>query len=376
MRKLLNTIVFMAMATAPGLAQDNNANNNANANANSGNDDATDSNINANNVTSQSENNAANSGNFNADANNDADAIEQAVEDNPAANGGIPINNTAPPPLNNAAPPPLNNAAPPVNNVAPTAPTPIVEAPAAAAPAFDGKLDLRFQFDQRGLPGIHTFVLHWAAADSNLQSIDILVTETQELLQKIIVPQDKVHLVIRDLMEKKDHIKDRIVEGVDYNFDRFGDLRLTARWPYKVGGKQYLVWLYDEHQNRYVLSDAISALPNPQPIPKSRRIQAIELGGHAGFEYERRLYSINKGGKLRIQALISQKIRDAKSNAYLRDVRVRINGDMQRICKIYVPAEGNPKRLWGGKDVCAKYLTKDPPQELKSEDVIRTKAWR
>lgn len=282
----------------------------------------------------------------------------------------------------NEEPPPLDNTAPPVNNTPPPPepppppPAPPAPPPGPKLPPFEGKLDQRFQFDQKGTPGIHTFVLHWSAPDSNLQSIDVLVTETQEVIQQIAVPQDKVHLIIGELAEKKTRLKDRFFEAVDYNFDRFSDIRLTAKWPYKVGTKQYLIWLFDERQNRYVFSEAISALPNPQPLAKAQRIQAVELGAHAGHEYERRTYSINKIGKLRVQSLVTQKILNQKLNSYMREVRIRINGDMQKICKIHVPSEGVPKRIWGGKEICAKYLTKDTPTEQKSEDVIKAKAWR
>lgn len=217
---------------------------------------------------------------------------------------------------------------------------------------------MKFQFDQNGTPSMHTYVLKWDGPDSSLKSIDVQVSETGEVIQTIEIPAD-VKLVWKDLSEKKNETHDKFLDSLDYNFDKYSDLRLTKAWPYKVGQKYYLVWLFDEEKNKYVLNEEISKLQGPVPNPKTKRIETTDIGGYAGFEYVKRAYSINPKGKLKVQSKVTQTVSDRSRLTFKREVRVRIAGELQRICKIVVPAEGKPSRLWGRRWQCAPYLTKD-----------------
>jgi hypothetical protein len=253
------------------------------------------------------------------------------------------------------------NPAPPVNTATPP-PQDQPAQPAAPSIPCNPKCEMRFQFDQYGTPGLHAFLLHWDFADGNLQYIEVLVADTQEVIQKIDIPQDKTHLIYNELSDKPERIRDKFIDSLDYDFNKSGDLRLTQRWPYLPGDKYYFVWLFDEQKNQYVLNDAITALQNPQPNPRTKRIESATVGGWAGGEYTRRVYEISPTGTLRVQAKITQTMLDPKPLTFLRDVRVRLNGELQRVCKIRVPAEGKARKLWGARDVCDKYMTKETPR--------------
>jgi hypothetical protein len=294
-------------------------------------------------------------GNENGQGNfgNNANAV------NANGNAALPVNDVPvnPAPINNV---PLNPA--PVNNVAPAnnaAADP--NAAAAPAPASGPPAEMRFQFDQKGTPSLHSFILKWTNSDGNLASIEILVSDTQEVIQTIAIPQDgSVKLIYKELSDKPGRIKDKFFDFVDYNFDNFGDIRLTKQWPFKVGEKFYLVWLFDEASNQYVLHEGISALPAALPDPKTKRIESVTLGGWGGGEYEKRWHSLTSKGKLKLQTVVKQTIRDRSRLVFNREVRQRINGEMQRICKLVVPTEGKIQRLWGLKERCDYHMQKHP----------------
>jgi len=219
--------------------------------------------------------------------------------------------------------------------------------------------EMRYQFDHNGIPSIHAFVLKWTGAESNLQSIEVQVNDTKEVIQTISIPQDVVKLKHSDLQEKKDHIKEKIIESLDFNFDKFADLRLLREYPYSVGKKYYMIWLFDEEKNEYVLHPEISALQNPQVNPKSRRIETVSLGSIAGGEYTKQYYSVNISNRLRLQTSITQKIFDKPRMTFVRDIRARVAGEMQRVCKLEIIPEGKPIKLWGKQWWCDKYSSKD-----------------
>lgn len=233
---------------------------------------------------------------------------------------------------------------------------------AAGAWAQSNPYEMRYQFDHNGIPSIHTFVLKWNGQDSNLQSIEVQVSDTKEVIQTIAIPQDRVKLVHQDLQEKKDQIKEKIIDSMDYNFDKFADLRLLREWPYKVGAKFYMVWLFDEEKNEYVLHEEISALQNALVNTKNRRIETVTLGGYGGGEFTKKYYSINMSNKLRLQTSITQKIFDKTRLTFVREIRTRISGEMQRVCKQEILPEGKPIKLWGRSWWCNQFSGKDIPK--------------
>lgn len=343
---------------------DNGLNGAANQNAAGNNADAA-QNQNAN--AAQNQNAAGNNanaagGNENGQGNfgNNANALDAN------GNAALPVNDVPvnPAPLNNAPvnPAPVNPA--PVNNLAPAnnaGADPNAAATPAAAPASGPPAELRFQFDQKGTPSLHSFILKWTNSDGNLASIEVLVSDTQEVIQTIAIPQDgSVKLMYKELSDKPGRIKDKFFDFVDYNFDNFGDIRLTKQWPFKVGEKSYLVWLFNEAANQYILHEGISALPAALPDPKTRRIESVSLGGWGGGEYEKRWHSLTSKGKLKLQTVVKQTIRDRSRLVFNREVRQRINGEMQRICKLVVPTEGKIQRLWGTRERCDYHMRKHP----------------
>lgn len=237
----------------------------------------------------------------------------------------------------------------------------IVTGNATATAACQQACELSFQFDQAGTPSVHTYLLHWDAPDGNLQYIDVKASGTQDVIQRINLPQERIKLIFSDIITNAGQIKDEIISSDDYNFDKFADLRLLQTWPYKAGAKYDLVWLFDDTKNQYILNEAISALQNPRPNLKRQQIDSIELTGWGGGEYIQSSYAVDFMGQLQLMTKVTQTISDPQNLWFRREVRARVNGDLQRICKIAVPSEGSPERTWGDKARCEAYMTKEAP---------------
>lgn len=241
--------------------------------------------------------------------------------------------------------------------------------PLAFLAAWDGSaaaqtnpFEMRYQFDHSGIPSIHTFVLKWKDAESNLLSIEVQVSETKEVLQTIAVPQDRVKLLFKDLQEKKDHINEKIIDSIDYNFDKFADLRILKEYPYSVGNKYYLIWIFDIEKNVYELHEELSALQNPQTNNKTRRIESVNLGAYGGGEFTKKYYSINMSGKLRVQTSVVQKMFEPTRLTFTRDIKARVGGEMQKVCKMEIVPEGKPVRIWGKRWWCDQFSSKEIPR--------------
>lgn len=317
-------------------------------------------NTNFNNDNSANENAAGSQGNL-------GNGTNIPVNSEPLPANNIPLNNA---PINantsNAAPinpAPTNQAAGNANigtNAPSNAVEPAAEAPAAPLPPGP-PAEMRFQFDQKGIPSLHSFILKWSNSNANLTSISVLISDTQEVIQTIQIPQDgSIKLIYSEVSEKPGRIKDKFFDFVDYNFDSFGDIRLTKQWPYKPGQKSYFVWLFNEAANQYILHQGISALPSSFVDPKAKRIESFTIGGWGGGEYEKRWYSITSKGKLKLQTVVKQTIRDRGRLTFNREVRQRVKGEMQRICKLVVPTEGKIQRLWGKTSQCSYHMHKHP----------------
>ena len=238
----------------------------------------------------------------------------------------------------------------------------------AAAPAPKAATvspyELRYHLDQNGTQPLHTFVLKWTGPSSNLQTIDVMLSDSSHVVQTINVPQDRVHLVWQEIGSTPGATKDRIVDLIDCNFDKFADLRLLKSWPYQVGDKSYMVWLYNDKSNRYELSEAMSVLPTPSVDPKTKRITSTKLTGFAGGEFEQSIFTVDGSGeatKLILQVKIVQTTLDPQHLNFQQEIRQREGDELQRICQLRLPAEGKPKRLWGTKSACAPFMAKAAP---------------
>jgi len=252
---------------------------------------------------------------------------------------------------------------------------PAVAKAAALAPkaAAASPYELRYRLEQNGTQPLHTFILKWTGPSSNLQTIDVMLTDSSHVLQTINVPQDRVHLVWQEIGSTPGATKDRIVDLIDCNFDKFADLRLLKSWPYQVGDKSYMVWLYNDKSNRYELSEALSALPTPSVDPKAKRITSTKLTGFAGGEFEQSIFTLDGSGestKLILQVKIVQTTLDPQHLNFQQEIRQREGDGLQRICQLRLPAEGKPKRLWGTKSACEPFMVKaapTPPPKKPSE---------
>lgn len=214
-----------------------------------------------------------------------------------------------------------------------------------------------FQIDQNGSLTNVKFRLDWGDSESSLKSIQVIQVDTNEIFQTIDVASS-VTIPYGEVFyngEPKEGFKDKIFDLVDYNFDKYGDIRLIQNWPYTLDTKKYLVYIYHLPDNVFRLNTEISELPNPNPNLETYRIESRTLGGWAGGEFDRRFYSIDKEGKLTLQSKWVQTIKDPMRMSFIRDVRIRLNGSLERICKLLVVGEGLPKVIWGHKRRCHKY---------------------
>ncbi len=230
----------------------------------------------------------------------------------------------------------------------------------------DGKdsFDLKYQFQRRGKPYIHAFVLSWGAPQANLQSIDVMVPESNALIQKIVMPQDRVKIVWSDIQTSQPQAtRELIFDQLDYNFDRFADFRILREFPMKVGKKNYLVYLFDKDKNQYILNEEISALPAPIPNPKTKRIESTTLGGFGGFESVSQHYSVSPFGKLVLETQITSKVVDALRLSIEKEVSVIRQKKMTQVCKVVEEPEGITRHISGTQGDCRKYLT--PPKPKK-----------
>ena len=230
-------------------------------------------------------------------------------------------------------------------------------------PLFGGSqpYHLSFEFQQKGGGSPHLFVLKWPNADGNLQEIEVLNSKNRERLQLIKIDQQKVHLIWRDLASNPKQLRDKILEFTDYNFDKYGDLRLTQSWPYLAGDKHYLIWLFEPKKKQYVLSDELTALSAPVSDEKKQRIYSTTFGQFGGSEYVTSVYSINSAGHPTLTETITQKIDDPSRLTFTRLVERPEGGETRTICKISIPAEGKTRILQGDQKICEPYARKGAP---------------
>ena len=226
----------------------------------------------------------------------------------------------------------------------------------------DGPFELRYRFQQKdGTQSPHVFVLKWQDAASTLSSIDVLESVSNKVLQSLDMPADKVHLIWQDLVPKKNQVKDKIVDFIDYNFDQYGDLRLTQSWPYKPGSKYYLIWLFDSSESKYKFSDEFSRLPAPLADQNAKRIYSTTLGSYGGGEFVSDTYSVAPDGKLILETKVTQKIVQPEKLNFMREVQTLGLSEPRLMCRIEIPAEGRPRCVWGKAEACETFMRKPVP---------------
>ena len=216
-----------------------------------------------------------------------------------------------------------------------------------------GPLDLRFQFTQNGFPARHIFQLTWNDENGNPTSINVLSSDNDEIIQQIPLPTD-INLTLKNIRDSRE----KFLETLDYNFDGYADLRVTKAIPYPAGGKEYLVYLYDPVTSNYVLNPAITALQGVIIDEDNKLLITTTFTGRGGTEFTRNFYRIVDGVNLWVKERHIQTVTDPKELTAQLDIRQRVNGELQRVCLIEIPAERQRKIKWGLRRRCAEYLKK------------------
>lgn len=240
-----------------------------------------------------------------------------------------------------------------------TAPT------ASAANDDSGPKEVEIQIDQRGILSQHRFRLMWPSSTSRLTSIEVIDSTNEEVVQNIAVPED-INLVFNEVTSQSQHsfgnefvLKDKILDLEDFNFDNFGDLKILRSWPYSPGSKFYWVMIFHPKTKKFHTNVEISSLQSPISNKKTYRIESIvDMSSWAGHPYTKDYYSIDRQGKLTLQKRYEHIVRDKFRGSFTRTVKLRLNGELQEICKIYFPAEGLPRHISGRKERCNKYTKK------------------
>lgn len=60
----------------------------------------------------------------------------------------------------------------------------------------------------------------------------------------------------------------------DFNFDGYPDLMMRVAFEPNTGNSSYCIWLYEPGAQRFVLSEELSHLTNPQPDPNNQTVVA------------------------------------------------------------------------------------------------------
>ncbi|MBM4253300.1 MAG: hypothetical protein FJ146_15125 [Deltaproteobacteria bacterium] len=244
---------------------------------------------------------------------------------------------------------------------------PLVMLKATALGGESKDYELKYRFNQPGgTQSSHTFLLKWNDPDSSLNSIEIMEAGSDKKVQTITFPPNRVKLIWRELVGPSNGIRDKILEYIDYNFDSFGDLRLTQVWPYKAGQKKYLVWLFDDQSKTYQFAPEISRLDAPVPDAKAKLIHSTTLGEYGGGEFTSNTYSVDFAGTLLLETQISQTIKDPSKLTFVREVNSMTLSTPRLVCRMEIPTEGRPKIIWGLPETCEDFMLKPSIDETST----------
>jgi len=64
----------------------------------------------------------------------------------------------------------------------------------------------------------------------------------------------------------------------DFNFDGYPDLLMRSAFDQQTGNSIYCIWLYDPKAQRFVLSEELSKLTNPQAYPNTKTVVSRKKG--------------------------------------------------------------------------------------------------
>ena len=206
-----------------------------------------------------------------------------------------------------------------------------------------GPRDLSYHFKFRGLPGQFIYQLHWDEGREPLKRITIVEAKSSEIFQILTMPAD-LTLTIADLLESKSWP----VHVLDYNFDRFPDLRVLQTTGSLAGQKRHLIYLLDTADMKYRLHDELSQMPTPQINAKDQQVVSTELGAYAGSEFVRSYYGWKEDGSLELQTVVKQTMRDRGRMTWHRNVSTLVDGTMTKVCQLIIRGPGRATVVWDG----------------------------
>jgi hypothetical protein len=112
----------------------------------------------------------------------------------------------------------------------------------------------------------------------------------------------------------------------DINFDGYKDIRLLQWWG-ATGNINYIWWIFNPLNNKFVKRDDLSDLTNPTLHPVTETITTSGAGGMAGKIYSQSTYKFDQKGRL---LLIRNEFQDWDNSrkCFIRTVKERKNGKM------------------------------------------------
>ena len=206
-----------------------------------------------------------------------------------------------------------------------------------------GPRDLSYLFKFKGQPGQFIYQLHWDEGRAPLKRVAIVEAKSSEVVQTLTMPDD-LTLTFADLLKSKS----RPVHVVDYNFDRFPDLRVLKTIRSSAGQRRHLIYLFDTTDMMYRLHNELSQMPTPRINGQNQQVVSTELGAYAGSEFVRSYYGWKEDGSLELQTVVKQTMRDRGRMTWHRDVSTLVDGTMSKICQLIIRGPGQATVVWDG----------------------------
>lgn len=103
--------------------------------------------------------------------------------------------------------------------------------------------------------------------------------DEQGQIQHILVERDDQQLQVLDSCTGQDIPRTNRLGDLareDFNFDGYPDLMMRSAFDRQTDNSSYCIWLYDPHTQKFVLSEELSRLINPQPDPDSKTVISRE----------------------------------------------------------------------------------------------------
>ncbi len=103
--------------------------------------------------------------------------------------------------------------------------------------------------------------------------------DDQGEIQHILVERDQQQVQVLDNCTGQDIRREKGLGELareDFNFDGYPDLMMRSAFDRQTNNSSYCIWLYDPTTQKFVLSEELSRLINPQPDPDNKTIISRE----------------------------------------------------------------------------------------------------